>query len=137
VKGYLSKWAQAMLKGKFGFQDYGSMQVRIDQKGKPLSSSDLETMAKNKNFITEGKKVNLQFKELKDLQDRPLIPEAKKIMRMIKYLTEDSENNKIKKAKRELELLKKSEKLGKLTDLGKRRKEVIIDFLYSRGIFDV
>lgn len=88
VKGYLSKWAQAMLKGKFGFQDYGSMQVRIDQKGKPLSSSDLETMANNKNFMTEGKKVNLQFKELKDLQDRPLIPEAKRIMRMIKYLNE-------------------------------------------------
>lgn len=58
-------------------------------------------------------------------------------MKFKQYITEDNENNKIKKAKGELELLKKSEKLGKLTDLGKRRKEAIIDFLYSRGIFDI
>lgn len=52
-----------------------------------------------------------------------------------KYISENK--SKILKAKKELAFLKKSEKLKKITDLGKRRKEKIEDYLFSQGIFDI
>lgn len=50
-----------------------------------------------------------------------------------KYLNEGI----IEKAKKELTSLKRSEKQGKLTKMGERRIEKIIDYLHRQGIFDV
>jgi len=48
-----------------------------------------------------------------------------------KYIGEN-----IDKAKKELAFLKKSEKMKKITDAGKKRKEKLEDYLVSKGIFD-
>ena len=42
----------------------------------------------------------------------------------------------VDKAKKELSFLRKSERMKKITDAGKRRKEQLEDYLYSKGIFD-
>jgi ribosomal protein L29 len=51
-----------------------------------------------------------------------------------KYLNENDQ--KIAQAKKELAYLRKSEKMGKLTDQGKRKIERIENYLFSKGIFD-
>lgn len=87
IKGYLNKWANAVLKGKYGFKERDKeIPVKIDQKDKKVTSSNISDIANSSGFVLEGKETELLFKDIKDLEDRPLIPEAQRIMKMIKYL---------------------------------------------------
>lgn len=53
-----------------------------------------------------------------------------------KYLSPDVIYENVEKVKKELTFLRKSEKMGKITDAGRKRKEKLEDYLFSKNIFD-
>lgn len=82
AKSYLSKWANAMLKGKFGWKEEDpDIPIKIDQKGKKPMSSTISDIAASDSFVVESK-----IYEVEELKNRPLIPEAKKILKIRRYL---------------------------------------------------
>lgn len=65
-KTYLSKWAQAVLKGIDGFQEQDQYcQVKIDQKGNAMKYFDISVIAKSDEFITEDyQNYKIDFKKI-------------------------------------------------------------------------
>lgn len=59
--------------------------------------------------------------------------ESKIVEKINIYLEEEQD---IKKVKKELAFLRQSEKNKKITERGKKRKEHLENFLFSKGIFD-
>lgn len=86
VKQYLQKWAQKLLQGKLGvtvFDPYAD--IRIDQKGRKVLSSNLKAIAQSPEFIAECKKdIDIEIKIVEELDDLPLYPFAEEIMKQIR-----------------------------------------------------
>lgn len=53
-----------------------------------------------------------------------------------KYLKVDLIVENVNRAKQELAFLKKSERLGKITDAGRRKKEKLEGYLISKGVYE-
>lgn len=87
TKQYLQKWAGKLLQGRLPWKDFEGpyADVKIDQPGSKLLSSNLKAIAQSAEFVGEGKE-NYDVKvvyDMNELADIPLYPFAEEIMKKI------------------------------------------------------
>ena len=68
-KSYVTQWAKKVLKGFNGFkeQDY-RIDVKIDQKNKPIKSVELQSIVDSNKFVFENFLIEKTYEELDDLE---------------------------------------------------------------------
>jgi len=76
AKSYANQWAKKILKGLHGFKEQDPYTiVNIDQKGKSIKKTDLQTMAKNDKFMLEAFLVEANIEDLPDVPLNPIVNE--------------------------------------------------------------
>lgn len=73
-KSYIYQWSKKILKGIHGYKELDPyIPVKIDQKNKKIKTTDVKTISKSENFISENLLIECDIKDIDNLNPYPIV----------------------------------------------------------------